>query len=137
MKIVQVFREEKRGQGVIGEEAVGGPIADEGGEGVEVVVEAALQAGDEEIGALDDAGDLRSGLIEAREIGAVAKVAREGFDGGARGFPIFLAVLEMGPLRKNFGAFFDANAVAQVVAEDDLEAREEDAEEKIGKRAEA
>jgi len=44
----------------------------------------------------------------------LAKVAGECFDGRARSFPVFLTLLEGGPLGKNFVAFFDANAFAQL-----------------------
>src|SRR5579864_4006173 len=132
MQIVQIFGEEKRSKSVICEKRVARPVADERCQRVQVIVQTALQRRDQQVCILDDAPDLDGGLIDTREVGAEAEVTSQRFHRGADRFPIFLTFLKVRPFGKGFGAFFDPDSVAEVVAENHVETRKQSAEKKIG-----
>src|SRR5204863_6594879 len=101
---------------------VGGPVAHQKRERVEVVIERAGQRGRDEMRGLHVEADLIAVLPEAREIRAVAEKAGEPFGGGARRAGQLGRLAIAGPLLHDLAALVDAYAVAEVVGEDDVEA---------------
>src|SRR5215468_1871124 len=69
--------------------------------------------------------------IQARQVRGVAKVVRERLHRGSGRPGQILILLKLWPARENFSSFFDADAIADVVAQDDVEAREKNLQEEV------
>ena len=94
VQVIEIFRDEKGGQAMLGQLAVRAPVANEHGHGIQVVTPSAAGIGGDQIGRFDHAADLMLRASQARHIGGIAKVLRERFNGGARRFRQRLRVLK-------------------------------------------
>src|SRR5436190_4112748 len=72
---------------------------------------------------LQDDSDFNAGLAELRDVRDVTKVISNQLDGGARvfarGFRFFI------PFSKNLSTAFDLDAISNIVAENDVETRDD------------
>ena len=116
MQIVEIFAQEERGERVIGQKSVAGPVANQTGERTQVVIKAARKRRHEKIGIFYNATHLDGGLVQTGEIRAITEIARERFNCGSRRTPVFLAFFEMRPLGEGLAALFDAYAVPRIEA---------------------
>ena len=132
VQIEEIVGDEAGRQPGIGQDGVAGPIAHEQDEGVEgVVTLAGRRGGGDEVGGAHPAANLEGGFAEAAEVGVVTEVTGQGLDGRLGLLRQPRGVPHGWPLGKLFPALFDTKAVAQVVGQDDPEARHEDVAQEI------
>ncbi len=74
------------------------------------------------------AGHFLRGLAQAGEIGGITKIAREKLNGRPGLLGQFRCFLGARPLGENLAALVDANAVAQIVTQDDIETGQENSQ---------
>ncbi len=134
MQVAGVLGEDEGGHIVPGEERFAAPFADEESDGVGFAGGVVR----EELGVLEDDSDLEplvcgGGIVagDGGEVRGVAEVNGDEFDGGARVASGGSSALI--PLGEEFGAAFDAQAVADVVAENDVVARDDAVGDELGK----
>ena len=133
MEVAGVFREDEADDVVTGEKLFAAPFADEEGDGVNF----AGGVVGEELCIFQDNGDFEAGLrlaatlaCDGSEIGAVTEENGDEFDGAARVFSGGAGAVV--PLGEEFSAAFDAEAIADVVAENDVEARDDAVADQFG-----
>ena len=124
VEVAGVFGEDEADDVVPREERFAAPFADEKGDGVYF----AGGVVGEELGVLENDGDFEACLglaatlgADGREICGVAQIDSDKFNGVARIFAGGAGAFV--PFGEEFSAAFDTEAVADVVAEDDVEAR--------------
>src|SRR5271157_58021 len=100
------------------------PIAYEAGEGAQIIVEATLHHGSKQIGAADDTRYLPPFSIESRQVRNVAKVVGKKLDCRSGSFGEGRILLQLRPLGDDLSSLFDAYSVSQVVAQNNVEARQ-------------
>ena len=122
MQVAGVFGEDETDDVVLGKMRITAPFADEEGECIRVGIGTA----GEELGVVQFDRDFESWLIgggDGGEVRGVMEEMREEFDGGAGMFGGgFGAFVEAG---EEFCAAFDADAITDVVSEDDVVARDD------------
>lgn len=123
---VEAVAEEEGGLALAGEGGVCGPGSDDGGEGGEFGVEGLGEGGEVELCVAEDEGDGGGFGAHGAEVAGVLEEAREEACGGECLGGEFGEFLGGGPCGEGFLAAFDAEAVAGIEAEDDIEAGEED-----------
>ena len=130
MQVAGVLGENEADDIVAREMRFAAPFADEKGERVGVRIRTA----GEELGILEDDRDFEAGLIgrgDDGEVGGVTEEKSDQFDGGARMFADgFGAIL---PAREKICAAFDANAVSDIVSENDVVTRNDALRDQFGK----
>jgi hypothetical protein len=131
MQIVEILGDEERGQRVSRELIVRCPIAHEHGQRAEVVVERTGQGRSDEMRRLHEEADLIGIVSESGQVGRVAKEARQPFGGGARRSRQLGTLLVRRPLGDDLAPFLDAHPIAEVIAEDHVEAGQDHAREEL------
>ena len=115
---------------------VHGPIANQGQHGPQFVIARSAGCGGDQLSIFHETSHLNSLALQAGEIAAVAKILSQRFNGGERLFGQ-LAFFEGRPGREDVAALFDTNAVAEIVAENHVKAREQNGHEKFSQAREA
>ena|SRR2546428_3530590 len=133
MKVVEIVGNEPGDELVARKKIVGRPVTDQESERVQIVIERAGKGRRDEMCSFHHESNARRRLAEPRQIRAVAKIAREKLDRLSRSAGKLRRFLEAGPLRQKLSPSLHPNAVAEVVGEEDVEARHEDVAEKIVK----
>ena len=130
MQVTGVLRENETDDVVAREMRFTAPFADKERERVGV----RIRTTGEELGVLEDYGDFEAGLIwrgDDGEVRGVTKEKSDQFDGGAGMFADgFGAIL---PACEEIRAAFDANAVPDIVSENDVVTRDDALRDQLGK----
>ena len=135
VEVGEIGGDQEGGEVVFGQRRIAGPIAHLAGQGVEFVAGARL-VGQHQVGVAHDQADLRRLLAEPTKVDAVAEVVREQLDRFARAARHLRLLLEARPLGEGLAPALDAQAGGEVVAEHDVEARQQHLGEEFGQRAE-
>src|SRR5258708_6718100 len=99
------------------------PIADLHGHRAQIVAAGALQVGRKKLRGANNAGHLRALAPLPGTVGAITETPGERFDGHARAghFQQLRRLFYERPLTKDITPFFGADAVAEIVGENDIE----------------